>query len=786
VESLKGSTTDSFRWKRALLRTALDAGVCLLLAAVLSCCEATTLLTEVEKRVQAAATSVPGMPAISNVLGGNQSATVSWAGSAGASSYNLYLKQGATVSLSAYERKIPGAVSPQVINGLQNGTQYAFIVTAANSAGESDASSIVTAKTWVDMPRFSPLGGDYTSAQTVTISCSTDGAEIRYTTDGNMPSESTGTVYSTTLSISSNTTLKAIAYAPGMTDSAVGTAVYSFWPPSAPTISDASGGLNKVTITWAPVSGATSYYLYWKRGTTVTPTSYDVKAPGAVSPQVVGGLDNGTEYAFLVTAVNAFGEGAPSAVMTASTYSQVVAPAFSPPGGSYASAQNVAISSSTNGAIIYYTLDGSTPSRTTGTQYSAPVNVSSNATLRAIACASAMADSPVSAATYSFGLPAAPVISSAVGGSYRVAVSWGAVSGALSYNIYWKQGLTVTTASYDGKTTGALSPQDVSGLVHTTQYAFIVTAVNYNGEGAPSPTKTATTELEWTARTLAGSDYWGCIVSSSDGTRLAAGVFGGDVWTSTDSGANWTDRTSVGGWTWSSIASSVNGTQLAVCGNPGNIRTSADGGANWTTRTDAGSRYWTSITSSSDGTRLAACVYYTGDIYISADSGLHWYDMTLAGSRSWNGIASSLDGMKLAACVKGGDVYTSTDEGAHWTDQTLAGSGEWTSIASSADGTRLAACAVNGDIWTSTDSGATWTDQSQAGFRSWQSIAMSSDGTKMAACVNGGDIWTSTDSGVHWTDQTSAGSRSWRSITMSSDGTKLAACVFGGGIYTGQ
>ena len=77
-------------------------------------------------------------------------------------------------------------------------------------------------------PTFSPGGGSYTSAQSVTISTTTSGASIRYTTDGSTPSETAGTLYSGPVTIGSTTTLKAIAYESGMADSAVASATYSF------------------------------------------------------------------------------------------------------------------------------------------------------------------------------------------------------------------------------------------------------------------------------------------------------------------------------------------------------------------------------------------------------------------------------------------------------------------------------------------------------------------------------------------------------------------------------
>ncbi|HTR34899.1 MAG TPA: DUF2341 domain-containing protein, partial [Bryobacteraceae bacterium] len=77
-------------------------------------------------------------------------------------------------------------------------------------------------------PAFSPAGGAYTSAQTVTISTTTPGASIRYTTDGSTPSETVGTLYSGPVTVSSALSLNAIAYRSGLIDSAVTTAQYTF------------------------------------------------------------------------------------------------------------------------------------------------------------------------------------------------------------------------------------------------------------------------------------------------------------------------------------------------------------------------------------------------------------------------------------------------------------------------------------------------------------------------------------------------------------------------------
>ena len=76
----------------------------------------------------------------------------------------------------------------------------------------------------VDAPSFSPSGGIYTEPQTVAINCETSDATIYYTTDGTTPTNES-TLYTGTITVSTPTTLKAIAYK-NNTASAVTTATY--------------------------------------------------------------------------------------------------------------------------------------------------------------------------------------------------------------------------------------------------------------------------------------------------------------------------------------------------------------------------------------------------------------------------------------------------------------------------------------------------------------------------------------------------------------------------------
>ena len=78
----------------------------------------------------------------------------------------------------------------------------------------------------VASPTFTPAEGVYYEPQTVSISCTTDGATIYYTTDGTDPDESSAQ-YSVPLTISETTTIKAKAFKSGFTASSIATATYT-------------------------------------------------------------------------------------------------------------------------------------------------------------------------------------------------------------------------------------------------------------------------------------------------------------------------------------------------------------------------------------------------------------------------------------------------------------------------------------------------------------------------------------------------------------------------------
>jgi photosystem II stability/assembly factor-like uncharacterized protein len=353
-------------------------------------------------------------------------------------------------------------------------------------------------------------------------------------------------------------------------------------------------------------------------------------------------------------------------------------------------------------------------------------------------------------------------------------------------NIVGATNATLIITNVSGANVGSYTVTVNSGVGSVTSQAASVASMNI---GLFQSVTNWNTLANWTQTSAPTNIDWDSIASSSDGTRLAAVVDGGGIYTSTNAGETWTE-TSAPNTNWNSIASSSDGSQLAAVVDGGGICTSTNAGVTWT-QTSAPVGSWVSIASSSNGTKLAAGIP-RGGIWTSTNAGVTWTQ--IRSLEELSSIASSSDGADLAVAANFyasgynqlyGGIFTSTNAGVTWTQTSAPWVNiNWSSIASSSDGTRLAAMAYSGGIWTSSNAGLTWS-QTSAPTNSWSSIASSSDGIHLAAVVNGGGIYTSPHAGVTWT-QTSAPVGSWASIVSSSDGTKLAAVIQGGGIWTAR
>jgi len=289
-----------------------------------------------------------------------------------------------------------------------SGTLYSFpvdvsasmtIKAVAYEAGWLDSiSSSAVYVLPVTAPTFSPGGGTYSVPQSVTISTTTPGAAIRYTTDGSDPTSTSGTVYSAPVAVNGSMTLKAIAYLAGWSDSPVFAATYTL-PAAAPTFSP--GGGTYPSAIFVTISSTTPGVTIRYTTDGSTPTS----TVGTVYSSAVVLTDSLTLRAV------AYEAGWSDSIVTSATYSlPVAAPSFGLSSGTYNTPQSVTITTTTPGATIRYTTDGSAPSSSVGSVYSAAVPVNASMTLRAIAYEAGWVDSSVSTTTYTL-QPFVPLMS---------------------------------------------------------------------------------------------------------------------------------------------------------------------------------------------------------------------------------------------------------------------------------------------------------------------------------------------------------------------------------------
>ncbi|MBI5182166.1 MAG: Ig-like domain-containing protein [Nitrospirae bacterium] len=96
--------------------------------------------------------------------------------------------------------------------------------------------------------------------------------------------------------------------------------------------------------------------------------------------------------------------------------------------------------------------------------------------------------------------PSAPTGVSATAGDGQTTISWNAVSGATSYNIYWAttSGVTKTTGT---KISSVTSPYTHTGLTNGTTYYYVVTGINACGDESGESNQLSATPQEgsWTA-----------------------------------------------------------------------------------------------------------------------------------------------------------------------------------------------------------------------------------------------------------------------------------------------
>jgi N-acetyl-beta-hexosaminidase len=254
------------------------------------------------------------------------------------------------------------------------------------------ASFTITVTPTVATPTITPPNGNFSPSVQITLACTTAGATIHYTTDGNIPTSGSPT-YIVPLTLTASATVKAKAFASGYNDSAVATGVFTVTPPqtvSTPTISPAGGSfIGSVQVTLDCLTpGSVIHY------------TTDGNDPTAGSPTYLVPLTLTTSA---TVKAKAFASGYNDSVVASASFTvsppTAATPSFTPAGGSFNGSVQVTLACSTVNAVIRYTTDGNDPT-VSSPIYSAPLTISSSSVIKAKAFASGYADSAVGSASF--------------------------------------------------------------------------------------------------------------------------------------------------------------------------------------------------------------------------------------------------------------------------------------------------------------------------------------------------------------------------------------------------
>ncbi|MCF7816079.1 MAG: chitobiase/beta-hexosaminidase C-terminal domain-containing protein [Candidatus Pacebacteria bacterium] len=314
----------------------------------------------------------------------------------------------------------------------------------------------------VETPIPSVASGTFTSDQSIILTSPTPEAFVYYSTDGSTPTAGS-VLYGGAISVSESTILKAIAIRSGYTNSAIMTETYTITTPAAPSVT--TGSASSITATTVTLGGnltdtgtanVTERGIVYGLTTAYEATSSASSAgfsTGAYTEDITG-LTCNTIYHFTAYALNSVGtaQGSDDTFTTAACpLPQTATPTASPAGGSFSSAQSVTLSTTTSGALIFYTTDGSTPATTTSTQYTGAISISSSQTLKAIAWTSGYTDSSVMSEDYV--IAAATPVASPAGGTFTSTQTVSLTSttgGTIYYTTDGSTPATTTSQQYIG------------------------------------------------------------------------------------------------------------------------------------------------------------------------------------------------------------------------------------------------------------------------------------------------------------------------------------------------
>jgi hypothetical protein len=479
------------------------------------------------------------------------------------------------------------------------------IASGFNNSEVASASFTDSSVPTAAIPTISPNGGSFSNPVQVSLSTTTSGATIYYTTNGTVPGTSS-TQYTLPFTLTGSATVKAIVVATGYNNSAVASAAFTVTASSQQpyggvpwaipgtieaedydtggegvayhdTAAGNSGGLYRMdgVDIWLAANSPEGYYTganatgEWLEYTVdvaaagqyqigfrlCTPNTGrlmhaeldGVNVTGTVNVpntgswevwQTVSALANLSEGQHVLrVAFDLGGFNLNRIVISEMNVSPTAAiPIITPNGGSFSGSVAVSLSTTTSGATIYYTTNGATP--TIGsTQYSGPVTLTTNTTVKAYAVATGYNDSAVASAVFTlFQQAGSLTVTISPQGAIDASAQWRVDSASWQASGTTVAGLIVGQHPVEFKAvTGWTTPNSqtvtisngqtatANGIYVQLQPVLSVSPSNQNvtkeaGTTTFSISNTGTGTMPWTASVTSGSS-WLTITSGSNGSN---------------------------------------------------------------------------------------------------------------------------------------------------------------------------------------------------------------------------------------------------------------------------
>ena len=257
-------------------------------------------------------------------------------------------------------------------------------------------------------PVFSLKSGLYQNTQTLTLTAE-EGTVIRYTTDGTFPTRQNGVVYQEPVIVKNTMKVRAFAMKADWGDSDIAEANYTIADTLAsPVFTPKTGSFADTQSVVLSVSEPGVFIRYTTDGSAPSCTGGILYS----SPVQVSSTS-------LISAIACKSETVRSEVSSASytILQSVSAPYFTPVPGNYNNPLQISLSTLTDGAMIYYTLNGTAPSRENGNLYTGHFTLSSTSQVKAVTFKGEKYSETVSGAYVIAGTTPVPVIGLA-GGHY--------------------------------------------------------------------------------------------------------------------------------------------------------------------------------------------------------------------------------------------------------------------------------------------------------------------------------------------------------------------------------